>query len=154
MAQRASHWRTARTRPSPQTPGIWSTQWIRKYRARMTCKGFRRGRSSKEVDLVDLNSDEEDFAAFLDAYDCARHVDARVVTCDVTEHETEGERLALGEPMGGFEANAVLAHVNGGSGSVRELDRELHVVTRRSAAVSADEGRRPYRVRTWPSHSS
>jgi len=93
---------------------------------------------------------------FLDADHVARHVDGRVVASDVTEHHPQGQHLAVDEPMGGFEADAVLTNVDGRPGSVRGFDRKLHVVPRRPAAFRADVRgwRYPARTRTKPVHLS
>ncbi len=105
------------------------------------------------MDLVDPNSDDEGLAGFLDAEHHAGDVDVRVVTGNVTEHEPEDQELAGDEPMGGFEADAILTNIQGRPGSVRGFNRKLHVVARRPSAFNADEGGRHDASRTRPSHS-
>ena len=113
-------------------------------------------RTSVDVDLVDSKSDAKRFAGLLDADDVARHVDARVVAADVTEHQPQGQHLPVVETVGGFEADAVLTDIDGRPDSVRGFDRKLHVVPRRPAAFRADVRgwRYPARTRTKPVHLS
>src|SRR6266436_5039184 len=113
-------------------------------------------RTLVDVDLVDSNSDAKRFAGLLDADDVARHVDVRVVAADVTERQPQGQHLPVDETAGGFEADAVLADIDGRPDSVRGFDRKLHIVPRRPAAFRADVRgwRHRRRTKTKPGHLS